>query len=129
MTPRRSEAELPLTHLSYHILLALADRPRHGYGIIKEIEAKTGGAMSPSTGALYLAVQRMEEEGLLEASPERPSDAGDDARRKYYRLTARGRELAAAETRRLVELLGVAVDKRLIPGFAVPSAAGVGSGG
>ena len=113
-----------LTHLSYHILLALADRPRHGYGIIKEIEARTGGATSPSTGALYLAMQRMEEEGLVEESSERPAADQDDARRKYYHLTPAGREAAALETRRLADLLGVAVEKRLIPGSAVRAAAG-----
>jgi len=116
----------PLTHLSYHILLALADRPRHGYGIIKEIEAKTSGAMSPSTGALYLAVQRMEEEGLIEEPARRPAAEDDDARRKYYRLTTKGREVAAAETERLAELLGVAVAKRLIPGSALRAAAAGG---
>jgi DNA-binding PadR family transcriptional regulator len=127
LTP--NPAGLPLTHLSYHVLLALADAPRHGYGIIKEIEAKSAGAMSPSTGALYLALQRMEEEGLLEESPERAGEDEDDPRRKYYRLTARGRDLAAAETRRLAELLGVAVQKRLIKGAAVRAAAEGGSHG
>ena len=127
MPPAKPEAELPLTHLSYHILLALADAPRHGYGIIKEIESKSAGAMSPSTGALYLALQRMEDEGLLEESPGRPKEADDDPRRKYYRLTGRGRRLAAAETQRLAELLGVAVQKRLIPGAAVRAAANGGA--
>jgi DNA-binding PadR family transcriptional regulator len=115
MTPRRSETDLPLTHLSYHILLALADRPRHGYGIIKEIEAKTDGAMSPSTGALYLAVQRMEDGGLLEAAPDHPRGEDDDARRKYYRLTTLGRRVATAESARLAALVRVAVSKQLVP--------------
>ena len=83
--------------------------------------------MSPSTGALYLALQRMEEEGLLEESTERPREADDDPRRKYYRLTARGRDLATAETERLAGLLGVAVQKRLIPGSAVRAAADGGA--
>jgi DNA-binding PadR family transcriptional regulator len=125
--PTNREASLPLTHLSYHILLALADSPRHGYGIIKEIEAKSAGAMSPSTGALYLALQRMEEGGLVEESRERPTEDEDDPRRKYYRLSARGRELATAETQRLAELLGVAVQKRLIKGAAVRAAADGGA--
>jgi DNA-binding PadR family transcriptional regulator len=111
----RPEPTLPLTHLSYHVLLALADRPRHGYGIIKEIEAETGGAMSPSTGALYLALQRMEEEGLLEAATERPAEDEDDARRKYYRLTALGRRVATAESVRLAALVRVAASKHLVP--------------
>ena len=125
--PTKPEAALPLTHLSYHILLALADSPRHGYGIIKEIETNSAGAMSPSTGALYLALQRMEEEGLVEESRERPAEDEDDPRRKYYRLTARGRGLASAETQRLAELLGVAVQKRLIKSAAVRAAADGGA--
>lgn len=114
MPPRRTESELPLTHLSFHVLLALADAPLHGYGIIKAIEADTDGRMSPSTGALYLALQRMEEEGLLEATPERPA-ADDDARRKYYRLTAAGRRVATAESARLAALVRVAAARRLVP--------------
>jgi DNA-binding PadR family transcriptional regulator len=120
----RPESALPLTHLSYHVLLALADASRHGYAIIKEIEARSGGALSPSTGALYLALQRMEQGGLLEEAPERPAASDDDARRRYYQLTARGREVAAAETRRLAALLGVAVEKRLITGGALRAAHG-----
>src|SRR5688500_6814326 len=85
------EGFLPLTPLSYHILLAVADQPRHGYGIIKEIEAGTGGATSPSTGALYLALQRMEGEGLVAEAPAPRDEPDDDPRRKYYRLTALGR--------------------------------------
>lgn len=103
--------DLPLTPLSYQILLALADEERHGYGILKEIGARSG--LEPSTGALYLAVQRMEEAGLIELSRSRPEEA--DERRKYYGLTVRGRRLAVAESERLARLLGVAVEKRLVP--------------
>ena len=111
---------MPLTHLSYQILLALADAPRHGYGIIKEIEAREGEEAAPNTGALYLALQRLEGEGLIDAveSPE----LGADARRRYYRLTAQGREVAAAESARLAGLVSAA--------FAVSGAAcGGGQGG
>lgn len=104
----------PLTHLSYQILLSLADRPRHGYGIIKEIEDRAGAQAAPSTGALYLALQRMEGEGLLEESPERP-DEDDDGRRRYYRLTREGWEAGAAETARLEALLATARDRKLSP--------------
>jgi DNA-binding PadR family transcriptional regulator len=104
----------PLTHLSFQILLALADAERHGYGILKEIEDRSAGATSPSTGALYLALQRMEEEGVIEVSTRRPS-AGEDQRRKYYRLTARGREVARTESARLAEVVEVARSKALLP--------------
>jgi DNA-binding PadR family transcriptional regulator len=66
-----------LTPLTYEILLALADAARHGYGIIKEIEARSGAHSAPSTGALYLALQRMEADGLIEESHERPSESDD----------------------------------------------------
>jgi DNA-binding PadR family transcriptional regulator len=109
-----SKAEL--TPLSYSILLALADEARHGYGIIKEIEARSGPRAAPTTGAMYLALQRLEGEGLIEEAPRTRERARTDARRRYYRLTAAGRRAAQAETRRLAVLLGVAVDKRLVPG-------------
>jgi DNA-binding PadR family transcriptional regulator len=112
----------PLSHLSYHVLLALADADRHGYGIIKEVEERSGGAVRPSTGALYLALQRMEQEGLIEESPERPDPQEDDARRRYYRLTAFGRAQAEAESQRLAALVRVAEEKRLLPAGALREA-------
>lgn len=103
--------QLPLTPLSFQILLALADRPRHGYAILKEIERASGEALRSSTGTLYLALARLEQEGLLAEQAGTPSD---DARRRTYRLTALGREVARAETARLATLLGVARVKRLL---------------
>lgn len=106
-----------ITPLTYQVLLALADEDRHGYGIIKEIEAQHGAAAAPSTGALYLALQRMEEAGLVTESLARPA-TGDDARRRYYRLTRSGREAAVTESARLRDVLEVARQKRLLPGGA-----------
>lgn len=108
-----------LTPLTYHVLLALADRPRHGYGIIKEIEARAGEDAAPSTGALYLALQRLEQDGWIEETADRPQPEQDDARRRYYRLTAVGRRAAEAESRRLARLLGAAMEKRLVPASAL----------
>lgn len=101
-----------LTSLTYAVLLALADGERHGYGIIKELELRLGEAAAPSTGALYLALQRMESEGLVE---EGAGEAGSDARRRYYRLTQQGRAAAGAESRRLASLLKLAREKNLLP--------------
>ena len=101
------------TPLTYQILLALADGDRHGYGIIKEIESRAASA--PSTGAMYLALQRMEADGLIEEAPDRPADA-DDARRRYYRLTKRGREVAEEESIRLAGLMATARAKNLLGG-------------
>lgn len=106
-----AEKRLPLTPLSFQILVAVADEPRHGYGIIKEIEGTTGEPMKSSTGTLYLAIERLGQEGLLEERPSRPSQ---DARRRYYRLTALGRATAVAEVKRLATLLGVARGKKLV---------------
>jgi len=105
-----------LTPLTYEILLALADGDRHGYGIIKEIEERTGSESAPSTGALYLALQRMEGDGLIEEAPDRPAGSKDDARRRYYRITQRGRELAEHESRRLAALVRIARNKKLLVG-------------
>jgi DNA-binding PadR family transcriptional regulator len=100
-----------LTSLTYNVLLALADRDRHGYGIIKELEQRLGADAAPSTGALYLALQRMEGEGLVTEAPAR---ARTDARRRYYRLTRAGRVAALAESRRLAALVELAREKKLL---------------
>ncbi len=103
-----------LTPLTYQILLALADGNRHGYGIIKEIESRGGSASTPSTGALYLALQRMETEGLVAEAPKRSRPDDRDARRRYYSITRRGRQLAEEESGRLAVLVRVARDKKLL---------------
>jgi DNA-binding PadR family transcriptional regulator len=103
-----------LTPLTYSILVALADAPRHGYGIIKEIESRTGAGTAPSTGAIYLALQRMEAEGLIVEARKRETSA--DARRRYWSLTPKGRDAARAESRRLVAVLAAARQKDLIAG-------------
>lgn len=103
-----------ITPLTYQILLALADADRHGYGIIKEIEARASAASTPTTGALYLALQRMEVEGLIREAPGR-ARAGDDARRRYYRITRAGRAAAESESARLAALVAAARRKNLLP--------------
>lgn len=104
-----------ITPLTFEILLALADEERHGYGIIKEIESRSGQGAAPSTGALYLALQRMEgDEMIEEAEPAR----GGDARRRYYRLTRKGRDHAEAESLRLSRLVDSARQKKLLTGGA-----------
>ena len=104
-----------MTPLTYLIMLALADGDRHGYGIIKEIEHRSGNASAPSTGALYLALQRMEGEGLIGEAPARPEV---DARRRYYRISTKGREHAEQESMRLAVLVAAARDKKLLAGGA-----------
>ena len=112
---RDPEALLPLTTLWYSILLAMADAPRHGYGIIKEIELSTGGTMSPATGTVYLALQRLEEDALIgESQGAAEAPPADRRRRRWYELTPFGRKVLVAETRRLHAQVGVALEKRVV---------------
>ena len=115
-TDRDVEALLPLTPLSFQILLALVDSERHGYGIMKEIERRTKGRMTTATGPLYLAAQRLLESGLIAESDKRPAPELDDQRRRYYKLTAFGKAVAGAEVRRMAHLVDVALDKDLVQG-------------
>jgi DNA-binding PadR family transcriptional regulator len=96
-------AFLPLTPQQFHILLALTDAPRHGYAILGDVAARTGGALRLGTGTLYTALARLDALGLVEESERRP--AADDERRRYYRLTTLGRAVLAAETDRLEALV------------------------
>ncbi len=105
---------LPLSTLSFLILLVLADRDGHGYGIIKEIERRTDGAVRPGTGTLYTALQRLTDDGLIQEADTRP-DIGDDSRRRYYSLTPLGRRVARHEASRLAHLVGLAADSDLLP--------------
>jgi DNA-binding PadR family transcriptional regulator len=100
--------QLPLTPAVFHILLALADQDRHGYGIILDIADRTGGALRLGTGTLYTAISRLLDQGLIEEPDERPAEEDDDERRRYYRLTAFGRDVANAEAGRLSALVRMA---------------------
>ena len=107
---------LPLTPAVLHILLALADEERHGYGIMREVEERTGGQTRLGPGTLYGSIKRMLADGLIEESNERPDPSLDDSRRRYYRTTDFGRRVAGAEAGRLASLVSTARTKRLIPG-------------
>jgi len=104
---------LPLTPAVFHILLALADADRHGYGIAREVAQRTDGTVRLGPGTLYGTLGRMVDAHLVS---ERASSAarGDDDRRRFYRLTPLGRDVARAEARRLALLVDVARRKSLI---------------
>jgi DNA-binding PadR family transcriptional regulator len=102
------EALLPLPTATFHILIALADDDRHGYAIIQDIAARTGGDVVLGAGTLYRSIQRMLEQGLIHELRERPAPELDDDRRRYYRISAFGRAVARAETARLATLLRLA---------------------
>ena len=106
---------LPLPPATFHILLALADGERHGYGIIQDVAARTNGSLRLSPGTLYRSIQRMLEQGLLVEVKERPATPDDDERRRYYRITPPGRLVAEAEARRLVQLVDMARAARFVP--------------
>jgi DNA-binding PadR family transcriptional regulator len=108
---RDPETRLPLTSLSFDILLALADEPRHGYGIIKEIERESGGRFRPSAGSLYAALDRLLGDDLI---VERDFDEGVDPRRRYYALTPFGRDVLRAESERLARAVAAAARKKVI---------------
>jgi DNA-binding PadR family transcriptional regulator len=106
---------LPLPPATFHILLAVADDERHGYGIIQDVAARTNGSLRLSPGTLYRSIQRMLEQGLLVEVKERPATPDDDERRRYYRITPLGRQVAEAEARRLVQLVDMARAARFVP--------------
>lgn len=106
---------LPLPTAVFHILVALADRERHGYSIMQDVTARTGGKVRLSAGTLYSAIRRMLEQGLIEEMRNSPDPASDDDRRRYYRLTRLGRDVALAEARRLTDMLSQARTTGLIP--------------
>src|SRR5580704_9064102 len=84
----KAEHASALSDLAFHILLALGEGPSHGYAIGKDVEERSSGRLDPTTGALYQALRRLTEEGLITPA-EGPGDA--DERRKYFALTPRGR--------------------------------------
>ncbi len=112
--PQQVEAFLPLTHLSYHVLLVLAGTKLHGYGIIKEVYDRTGGAMDLETGTLYAAIKRLRDEALIDVAPTPRDDPGADSRRRYYALTDLGKKVLGAESERLARLVNLAREKKLV---------------
>jgi len=112
---RRQKRVEPLKDSEFHILLALADGDRHGYGIMQEVETRSQGTVLLGPGTLYGAIKRMLASGLIEESAKRPTAKKDDDRRRcYYRLTRLGRSVAEKEAQRLAELVRVAHSKRLV---------------
>lgn len=112
MTDDNGPHSRTLTDLAFHILIALGEGRAHGYAIGKDVATQSSGRLDPSTGALYQALHRLKEEGLIASAgpPERC-----DERRKYFQLTRLGRRAAEAETRRLEALIRTARKRKLYP--------------
>ena len=98
------ESLLPLQPTTFHILLSLADKDRHGYAIILDVAQRTHGELKLSAGTLYRSIQRMLEAGLITETKTRPAPEMDDERRRYYRITPFGTAVAQAEEGRLRSL-------------------------
>jgi DNA-binding PadR family transcriptional regulator len=111
----RAGAFHPLPLAVFHILVAVADRERHGYAIMQDVSARTDGALRLSPGTLYGSIKRMLHDGLIEELDERPDPEHDDVRRRYYRITSSGRKAAIEESARLTKLLRQARATGLAP--------------
>src|SRR5438445_12296318 len=105
MAEKDLQSFLPLKAQWFHIVLALAGGEQHGYGIMEEVLERTSGKVRLWPAALYGSIKRLIEAELIEESHERPAPELDDARRRYYRLTAFGRRVLDAESERLQEMV------------------------
>jgi DNA-binding PadR family transcriptional regulator len=114
-TKKRGDGHGGLSRPAFHILLALAESPKHGYAIMQEVEARTDSRYRLWPATLYTAIKRMLEEGLIEESAAPTEAAGEDGRRRFYRLTRRGRRELALEASRLDALLEMAREKKVLP--------------
>jgi len=106
------ESFLPLKPHWFHILLSLAGLEQHGYGIMQDVLARTGGKVRLWPATLYGTLKRLIEAGLIEESGGRPAPQFDDERRRYYRITRLGRRVLSAECHRLEELVRIIHTRR-----------------
>jgi DNA-binding PadR family transcriptional regulator len=104
---------LPLTPPVFHILLALAEEERHGYGIMQDVARQTNDALQLGPGTLYGCLKRMLAAGMVEESDVRPDPTLDDERRRYYRMTPLGQRVVRAEAQRLAHAVTAAKARRL----------------
>lgn len=112
--PTRQPEAVPLTPAVFHIMLALAEGPRHGYALMPEVEKLTHGKVRLGPGTLYRSVQRMLMDGLIEELDYPYDVTSDDERRRYYRLTKFGKQVAQAEAGRLAVLVQAASERGLL---------------
>lgn len=111
---RSPDDHLPMSEAMFHVLVALADEEKHGYSIMKDVAARTDGAVALGTGTLYGIIKRLLADGLIVEARPRKGEAQSDRRRRRYALTPFGREVAQAEARRLAGLVSAARAARLL---------------
>src|SRR5271154_5192710 len=114
MNSEKDTESLALTPAMFQVLLALGDEEKHGYAILKDVEEQTNGEVRLSTGTLYAIIKRLVSEGAIKECRNRPPADEDDQRRRYYRLTQAGRDLAVAEAERMERLVATAREKHLL---------------
>lgn len=117
-TQQSPQSQLPLSPAVFHILLALVDEERHGYGIMQEVKTRTDGDVHLAPGTLYGAMKRLLEKGIVEETEERIDPDLNDERRRYYRLTDFGQRVVAAEAERIARLVLQARQKNLLPDWS-----------
>jgi DNA-binding PadR family transcriptional regulator len=105
----------PLTPAVFHILLALSSGERHGYGIMKQVEADSQGKVTMGPGTLYGSLKRMLDAGLVRESDKRVDPEMDDQRRIYYQITGIGAQALAAELERYQRIVTIAQQRKLFP--------------
>ena len=120
--PAPDEAPVVLTPAVFHVLLALADGPSHGYGIMQEVDEFTAGSTKLGPGTLYRSIQRMLVDGLIEELAIAAHDESDDDRRRYYRLTPKGLATAKSEAQRIANLVEAAQRRKLLSRRAAKAA-------
>lgn len=108
------EDAVALTPAMFQVLVALGDGEKHGYAILKEVEEQTNGHVRLSTGTLYAMIKRLLGDGIIAESRSRPPAAEDDQRRRYYRLTPLGRQVATTELERMEQMIAAAREKHLM---------------
>lgn len=105
MARRDARSFLPLKPNWLHILVALVEGEQHGYAIMQRVLERTDGKVRLWPATLYGSLKRLIREGLIAESGERPAAEFDDARRRYYALTALGHTVLDLESQRLKDLV------------------------
>jgi DNA-binding PadR family transcriptional regulator len=105
---------MAISPAEFHILISLSDADRHGYAIMQQVEAESGGSIRLGPGTLYGAIKRLLASGLIKETTEGVDPKLDDSRRRYYRLTPSGRKAVTEESERLASLVRLARAKRVL---------------
>lgn len=116
MDPKIVDDLLPLSAVDFLVLMILIDGEGHGYGIVQELARRTDGKTRLLPGNFYAVLRRLIRDGLIAESVKRPADDLDDKRRRYYRITPFGRQVASAEAERMQSLVREAADRNLVGG-------------